>query len=490
MQEHTRKSRPQISNMAFGKVPPQVPELEKAIIAACLLEREALTTAMGVIPSGDCFYVDRHQIIYEAMLHMNKSGMPIDLLTVQEELKRRGQLDLVGGYYELTQLSQAVMSAAHVEAHCYMVLEKHFAREVIRISGAAITEAYNDSTDIFDLLDHVKQSIVDITKNLGSSDVSVGRLYMQMLSELNEQRQNEVPLTGCDTGLTCLNEITNGWQNQDLIIIGARPSKGKTALALNLAYSAAISTLVQKVPVGIFSLEMGAIQLVKRMASTVSGVEFGKLVSAKVGDSEFLTLSNQSKKFNLLPIRLNDKAFTLLKIEAQAKKWAEKDGIKLIIIDYLQLIKGDRVQGGNREQEISGISRRLKLLAKELNLPIILLSQLNRGVESRRESPEPMPSDLRESGAIEQDADVILFPWHTDEGAKISVSKNRNGKTATKENSLDVVFSGSIQKWMDKDAFDSFAQPNREAYIRDNPRAGIHTQYPSAKPQIDEDAPF
>lgn len=478
-----------ITSEKFGRLPPQAPDVERAIVGCCLIEQEAFSRVSAIIPSGDCFYVDAHQKIYKAILSLNKTGYPIDLLTVAEELRKAGELERIGGERYLAQLSDTITSTAHVETHSYMVMEKYFARELIRVSGKAFSAGFEDATDIFDLLDQTKSEIEAITKDIGGAgDAPIGKLFLNMLQEIEYQKNNRTALTGLDTGLFDLNEITNGWQKSDLIIIGARPSKGKTALALNLALSAAISTLVASVPVGIFSLEMGATQLVKRMSSTVTGIDFGKIISGNLTDPEFVTVSQKSKYFNALPIRIADRVYTLLKIEAQAKKWKDKHNIGLIIIDYLQLIKGERQSGANREQEISNISRRLKLLAKDLDVPIILLSQLNRSVESRSGSPEPMPSDLRESGAIEQDADVIIFPWHSNENKSyISVAKNRNGKTAVKENAIEIVFSGSIQKWMDKSAFEPF----REMTERDNPRAGIRNYYePDKKPFIDEEAPF
>lgn len=479
-----------ITTDKHGSLPPQANEVEAAVIAACLAEPEAFTRVSAIITNEECFYLDAHQKVYKAILSLNKQGWPIDQLTVTEELKRASNERGNGASVDLFSFKADYSAIANVENYCYIVLEKFFARELIRVGMDAVGGAYKGEVDIFDLLDQTKEAVAAITKDIGGAgDTSIGRLYMQMLGELDVQRQTRSALTGLDTGLYDLNEITNGWQKSDLIIIGARPSKGKTALALNLALSAAISTLVKSVPVGIFSLEMGATQLVKRMASTVSGINFGKIISGTLTDDEFVTISQRSREFNLMPIRIADRVFTLLKIEALAKKWKEKHDIGLIVIDYLQLIKGERQAGGNREQEISNISRRLKLLAKELDLPIILLSQLNRSVESRGSSPEPMPSDLRESGAIEQDADVIIFPWHgNDNESFISVAKNRNGQVAVKENAIKIVFSGSIQKWMDKGAFEPF----REMTAVDNPRAGIRNYYEPQKKADweDESAPF
>ena len=457
----------------IGKLPPQDKELERAVIGACMLERDIFQTVLAIITSEECFYVDTHQHIYAAMLHLMNTGVPIDLLTITDELRKREKLDICGGAYELTNISMDVLSTAHVEAHARIVMEKYMEREIIKVCTNAVGDAYSGKIDVFDLIDTLKHGIEGITKDVGSSGEShIGRLFIETIKELEYQKNHRSALTGVDTGLYDLNELTNGWQKSDLIIIGGRPSKGKTALGLNLALSAAISTIVDKVPVGIFSLEMGSNQLVKRMVSTVTGIDFGKVMTGNVSDVEFANIVEKSKYFHNLPIRISDKTFTLIKIIAQAKKWVEKYGVGLIVIDYLQLIKTSHKQGGNREQEVSGITRDLKLLAKELNVPIILLSQLNRGVEARTNA-EPQPSDLRESGAIEQDADVILFPWHGDKDSFISVAKNRNGKTAVKDFALKIKFSGSIQKWMDIGAFEPFKAMTEI----DNPRSGITNNY-------------
>lgn len=477
-----------VTDLAWGKVPPQAPELEDVLLGACMLESDSLSRVMGVISKGDCFYQDAHQKIYDTILSMVISGFPIDMLTVGEQLSKKGELEIVGGNYYLAQLTNKVHSHANIDAYAKIVMEKFFGREIIRVCGMVISEVYEDSADIFEILESVKHDIDSITKDIDSGgDATVGALYMHVLKELEYQKDNKTALTGIDTGLFDLNQITNGWQKTDLIIIGARPSKGKTALALNLALSAAISTLVQKVPVGIFSLEMGAAQLVKRMASTVTGINFGKIISGNLTDEEFVQISQKSRYFHSLPIYIADRVYSLQKLSAKARKWKDKHDIGLLVIDYLQLIKSIRQQGGNREQEISSITRDLKILAKELEIPVILLSQLNRQVEGRG-SPEPTPADLRESGAIEQDADVILFPWHGENESFISVAKNRNGQTAVKENALKIKFAGNIQKWMDPQAFEPF----KEQYIPDNARAGIRNNYQpeSEIKRIDEDAPF
>jgi len=476
-------------NHQIGKLPPQDKDMERAVIGACMLERDVFQNVLSIITHENCFYSDVHQEIYSVMMHLLNTGVPIDLLTITDELRKRDKLEMCGGAYELTNISMDVLSTAHVEAHARVVMEKYMERQVIKICSEGISDAYSGKIDVFDLIETLKHTIDGITKDIGvNGDSAIGRLFMDTLNELEFQKNHRSALTGVDTGLFDLNQITNGWQKTDLIIIGGRPSKGKTALGLNLALSAAISTIVDKVPVGIFSLEMGSTQLVKRMVSTITGIDFGKIMTGNLADEEFTKIVDKSKYFHNLPIRISDKTFSLTKISTQAKKWVEKFGVGLIVIDYLQLIKIAHKNGGNREQEVASTTRDLKQLAKELNIPIILLSQLNRGVESRAKA-EPQPSDLRESGAIEQDADVILFPWHGENESFISIAKNRNGKTATGEFALKVKFSGSIQKWMDPAAFEPF----RAMTEIDNPRSGIVNNYQNIRQpykETEEDAPF
>jgi len=478
--------KPDLTSLVYGKVPPQAPEFEEAVLGACMLEREAFEETIAILPTEDCFYVDAHQKIFLAMKELYSAGGAIDLLTVTEQLRKAKSLELIGGAYKLTMLTSSVISSAHVVTHSRIIMEKYIQRELIRVCGCVISSAYEDSTDVFDLMDQLHVEYSAITELVtGGADDTVGKVFIKVVQDIDFQRKNHSVLTGIDTGLSKLNAITNGWQNTDLIIIGGRPSKGKTALGLNLALNAAISEIVQKRNVGIFSLEMGNKQLVQRLCATVTKIPFEFILNGRVTEEQFILLNQYTTYFSNLPIRVDDKTFSFLQISAKARKWKKKYNIQLIVIDYLQLIRGEKSKNGNREQEISSISRGLKLLAKELEIPIILLSQLNRGVETRK-PPEPVLSDLRESGAIEQDADIVMFPWHElNENNEyknwITVAKNRNGTL----DKLEVSFIGGIQKWQEVEFIDS---QFREMRSRDNPRSGIRTVLP---PEIeDEEAPF
>lgn len=486
--------KPQLSTLAYGRIPPQAPDLEEAVIGACMLERESFEEVVAVLPNEDCFYVDAHQKIFKAMKALFVSGRAVDLLTITEELRKNNDLELVGGAYYLTRLTMTVLSSAHVVDHSRIIMEKHIQRELIRSCGEILNAAYEDSTDVFELMDDLHSKYNKITELVtGGTDNTVGNIYKQVVENIDSQRKNHSALTGIDTGFVELNEMTSGWQDSDLIIIGARPSKGKTALGLNLALNASISEIVNKRAVGIFSLEMASAQLLQRMTSTVTKIPFDNIRTGKVSDEEFDTLGRYSTYFSQLPIRIDDKTLSILQICARARKWKKKFNIGMIVIDYLQLIKGERTKNGNREQEIASITRDLKQLAKELSIPVILLAQLNRDVE-KRTPPEPMLSDLRESGAIEQDADIVLFPWHEVEAVGgdyrnwISIAKNRNGKTGK----IEVKFLGGIQKWVNKeDMFDQF-KDMEDMRRRDNPQSGIRQHFqPSQNPDIiDEEAPF
>lgn len=476
------RRRPDLTTLVYGKVPPQAPDFEEAVLGACLLERETYNDICGIIYSPDCFYVDAHQKIWQAMGGCVATGNPVDLLTVTEFLSKANDLELIGGAYYLTKLTMSVNSSAHAESHARFIVEKFIQRELIRVCGTVIGAAYEDSTDVFELYEQLESDLLAIMKNIGGAgDASIGSLFLKVLGELDVQRKNKSALTGIDTGIYELNDITCGWQKSDLIIIGGRPGKGKTALGLNLALSAAVSNLSKGVPVGIFSLEMGATQLVKRIVSTVTKIPFDKVYSGNLTDGEFLSVSQYTKYFNSLPIRISDKTRMWVKIKSQAKKWKEKHNIGLLVIDYLQLMKTTRNKNDNREQEISGITGDCKELAKELDIPIILLSQLNRNVESKSVQ-EPTPADLRESGAIEQDADMIIFPWHLSfNESRISIAKHRNGKTAVGDDALKVKFSGAFQKWV--------GENDTDFSVADNPRSGIVPNYGRVDKQ-DEDAPF
>lgn len=476
-----RKNKSDISSLVYGKVPPQANELEEAVLGAIMLEKDKMAEVLEIIQSPDCFYVNAHQKIYAAVRSLFDKGMPVDLLTVTEELRKSNELELVGGAYFLTKLTMNVVSSAHVEAHARIVMEKFIQRELIRISGEVISSAYEDSTDVFDLLDQAETGLYEITdKHLRKNFKSLTDVLAETLKEIEAAKNSKSDVTGVPSGFVELDRATAGWQKNALIIVAARPAVGKTAFTLNLAMNAAMNSETPY-PVAFFSLEMGAGELVKRMLSAVTEVSMDAITKGRMEEHEFIQLNNRMVKLGKMPIFLDDQAaLNIFELRAKARRLKQRHDIKMIIIDYLQLMSGGNSNGpGNREQEISKISRDLKALAKELEIPIIALSQLNRAVESRKESKVPQLSDLRESGAIEQDADMVMFLYRpeyygvennemgeTIEGeTHIHIAKNRSGSTAT----IKLQFIKEYQKFVDlpDTSFGNFRPMN------DNPQAGI-----------------
>ena len=431
------------SPLLYGKVPPQARDLEQAILGAIMLEKSAYDTVTEIL-KPECFYTDANQIIFRAMHDLQQKNMPIDLLTVVEELKTQEMLDQVGGAYYLTRLTNSVVSSANIETHARIILEKFIQRELIRISGEIIGSAYEDSTDVFDLLDESEAKMFHITNNyLKKNFTEIGDAIAETLNRIDLLRTKTEDISGVPSGFVKLDKITFGWQPTDLIILAARPSVGKTAFALNLARNAALHP-TRPIPVGFFSLEMSASQLVMRILSAESEIDMKKITRGKLENYEYeQLLSRGIKRLESAPIFIDDTAsLNIFEFRAKARRLVNKNKVGLIIIDYLQLMGGMTDRNTNREQEISSISRNLKALAKELNIPIIALSQLSRAVETRKESKTPQLSDLRESGAIEQDADMVMFIYRpeyhdirtnelgesTEGMVQIRIAKHRNGE--------------------------------------------------------------
>lgn len=441
-----RKTSIDMSTMLYGKVPPQAKELEEAVLGAVMLEKSAFDTISEII-KPECFYVEANQLIYKAMQGLQQKSMPIDILTVVEELKMREQLDAVGGPYYVTKLTNSVVSTANIEAHARIVLQKFIQRELIRISGEIIGDAYEDSTDVFDLLDESETKMFNITNNyLKKNFEDIQNVLAKTINRIDELRTKTEDISGVPSGFPTLDRITYGWQPTDLIILAARPSVGKTAFALNLARNSALHP-TKPVPVGFFSLEMSASQLVQRILSAESEIKMEKISRGKLENYEYeQLLSKDIKKLEVAPIFIDDTAaLNIFEFRAKARRLVNKHNVGIIIIDYLQLMSGSGDRNSNREQEISNISRNLKALAKELNVPIIALSQLSRAVETRKESKMPQLSDLRESGAIEQDADMVMFIYRpeyyevmnnehgesTHGETHVRIAKHRNGSLET-----------------------------------------------------------
>lgn len=463
-----RKSSIDLSTMVYGKLPPQAKDLEEAVLGAIMLEKGAFDTVVEIL-KPECFYVDAHQRIFKAFQSLSQKSMPIDILTVAEELKVKEELDVVGGPYFVTKLTNAVVSTANIEAHARIVLQKFVQRELIRISGEIIGDAYEDSTDVFDLMDDAEGKIFEITNNFLKTDYKeMSSALATAINRIDQLRTSKEDISGVPSGFNNLDRITYGWQPTDLIILAARPSVGKTALALNLARNAALHP-VKPTAVGFFSLEMSAAQLVQRILSAESEIMMEKIARGKLEDHEYAQLHNKGiARLEKAPIYIDDTAaLNIFEFRAKARRLVNKHHVGMIIIDYLQLMSGSGDnRNNNREQEISTISRNLKALAKELNIPIIALSQLNRAVETRKESKIPVLADLRESGAIEQDADMVMFIYrpeyyenYSNENGEstrgethIKIAKHRNGALDT----IKLRALLHIQKFEEWDGNDNF----------------------------------
>ncbi len=446
--EHANDLRPmksfskEIISFEKGKLPPQVVDLEEAVLGAMMIDKKGIDEVIDIL-QPEAFYKEAHKYIFEAIDQLFVGNQPIDLLTVSTQLRTNGKLEAVGGEYYLVGLTQKITSSAHIEFHSRIILQKFIQRSLIRISNEIIEEAYDESSDVFNLLDKAEARLYEVTQgNIKKSSETAQSLVAQAKKRIEEISTKE-GLSGLPTGFHKLDDLTSGWQPSDLIIIAARPGMGKTAFVLSMARNIAIDA---GQGVAFFSLEMSSVQLITRLISSETGLSSEKLRTGKLEKHEWEQLNVKVKDLERAPLFIDDTpSLSIFDLRAKARRLASQHGIKLIVIDYLQLMTagGNQKGGGNREQEISTISRNLKALAKELNIPVIALSQLSRAVETRGTSKRPLLSDLRESGAIEQDADIVSFiyrpeyykidEWDDEEHtptqgqAEFIIAKHRNG---------------------------------------------------------------
>lgn len=468
-----------------GKIPPQALDLEEAVLGAMMIDKKGVDEVIDLL-HPDVFYKDAHRYIYEAIYMLFESSEPVDLLTVSAQLKKAGNLNSVGGDFYLIQLTKKVASSAHIEFHARIILQKYIQRSLIKISSEIIEEAYSDGTDVFDLLDHAEAKLYEVTQgNLKRSAETAQNLVIQAKKRI-EEIANKEGLSGVPSGFEKLDQLTSGWQPSDLIVVAARPGMGKTALTLSMARNIAVNA---DIPVAFFSLEMSSVQLITRLISSETGLSSEKLRTGRLEKHEWEQLNVKVKALEKAPLFIDDTpSLSIFDLRAKARRLASQHKIQLIIIDYLQLMtSGNSQKGGNREQEISTISRNLKALAKELDVPVIALSQLSRAVETRGGSKRPILSDLRESGAIEQDADIVSFiyrpeyykidEWDDDERtptqgqAEFIVAKHRNGGL----DNIRLKFVGSLGKFDNLDDFDApFEFQSKMNGDQDNPFAPSH----------------
>lgn len=428
----------------LGKIPPQAVDLEMAVLGAMMLERNAVTDTIDIL-SNDSFYDPKHQYIFGVVKQLFSTSKPVDILTVTDQLKKNGELEAAGGAAYISQLTSKVVSTANVEYHARVISEKHIKRELIRMSSEVIKSAYDETNDVFDVLNQAEGDLFAIAENnTGRAIDDMQNVVREAIEEIEKASQNSDGISGIPTGFVSLDKLTSGWQRSDMIVIAARPAMGKTAFVLSMARNTAVD---HNKAVAIFSLEMSSVQLVKRLIASEARLPAEKLRKGDLKDHEFQQLHTRISRLATSPIYIDDTpGISIFDLRAKCRRLKMQHNIEMVVIDYLQLMTAGSSKGsGNREQEISSISRSIKEIAKELNIPIIALSQLSRSVEQRGGDKRPVLSDLRESGAIEQDADIVSFIYRPEyygfiqdeEGnsnqgvGEIIIAKHRNGALNT-----------------------------------------------------------
>ncbi len=447
----------------MGKLPPQAVDLEEAVLGAMMLEQAAVNTVIDILKPSS-FYKESHGKIYQAILTLFQKGEPIDILTVTHALRKQGDLEIIGGPLYISQLTNRVASTANIETHGRIIAQKFIQRELIRISNEIIKDSYDETTDVFDLLDKAESNLFQVAEgNIRKNYDQMSVLIKTALDQIEAARQNTHGVSGVPSGFTDLDRITSGWQRSDMVVVAARPGMGKTAFVLSMARNMAVEF---QIPVAIFSLEMSSVQLVQRLISSETEIDAEKLRKGSLQDHEFHQLHQRISRISEAPIFIDDTAgLSVFELRAKCRRLKAQHGIQMIIIDYLQLmtVGGDN-RAGNREQEISTISRSIKGIAKELDVPVIALSQLSRQVETRGGDKRPLLSDLRESGAIEQDADIVAFIYrpeyyNLDQDADgnptagtgtIIIAKHRNGALGD----VKLRFIGRLAKFANLEGYD------------------------------------
>ena len=442
VKKQTRRLSQEEAFMMNGKIPPQAIEIEESVLGALLLDQNAITNAIDILRQ-EYFYLEAHQHIYRAISILFRDGNPVDLLSVADQLKKDGRFDEIGGLTKLVSLTNRITSAAHIEYHVRILSEKYIQRELIRVSTETLKDSYNDTVDVLNLLDRTETKFLEINDSNFKSDFhSMDVLLSNTLKEIEANQNSQDETMGVVTGFNDLDARTGGFQKGTLLILAARPAMGKTALALTMARNMAVDF---NKPVAIFSLEMTASELMSRLIAAESGIDAKKFkLKGELQDWEKEQLRNKTNALAHAPMYIDDNpGLTIFELRAKCRRLKQKYDIQMVFIDYLQLMSGGETMktGGNREQEISYISRQLKALSKEIGVPIMALSQLSRAVETRGGSKRPQLSDLRESGAIEQDADMVMFVYRpsyygidvengmsTEGLAKLIIAKHRSGE--------------------------------------------------------------
>lgn len=435
--------------MELGKIPPSDVEAEQAVLGCMFTDRDAVIAAMEVLKPTD-FYREDNKQIYEAMIALYGRAEPIDIITVKAELVTNGKFEQVGGLEYLAALPEKVPTTTNVDKYIKIVEEKSILRNIIKTGNDIIAAGYEQNEDVEDIMNVAEKKIFDLIQDKNTTGYSaIKDVLVQTFSELERLYNQKGFVTGVETGFSDLDYKTSGFHKSDLIIVAARPAMGKSAFVLNIATHAAVNN---NVPVIVFNLEMSKEQLVNRILCSEAMVDSNKIRTGKIDDNEWIKLANASGRLAEAPIYIDDTpGISIAEIRAKCRKLKLEKGIGLVIIDYLQLVEASGRRNSSREQEISEISRSLKILAKELDVPVIALSQLSRSAE-KRDDKRPMLSDLRESGAIEQDADIVMFLYRDDyynensekkNIAEIILAKHRGGSTGT----VELSWLGSFTKF-------------------------------------------
>lgn len=476
--QYRRKPVHQPATDISGRVPPHDKDIEEAVLGALMLEKDAYANVCDII-SADAFYEPVNQKIYDAIQTLGAMQTPVDMLTVTEQLRANGTIDEVGGPAFIAELTSRVASAANIEWHARILAQQYVARELIAFATEVNARAFDPANDVDDVLQQAEGRLFELSqRNVKKEVVGIDGVITQAIDAIQIAANRESGLSGLSSGFTELDKVTSGWQNSDLIIIAARPAMGKTALVLSMAKNMAVN---DNTKVAIFSLEMSRLQLVNRLIQNVCEIEGEKIKSGRLSETEWNQLLSRVGTLSSAPIFIDDSAgLSILELRTKARRLVREKGVQFIIIDYLQLMNASGMKFGSREQEVSMISRSLKQLAKELNIPIVALSQLNRSVESRSEDKRPQLSDLRESGAIEQDADIVCFihrPEYYLRGAQrdehpeqrglaeFIIAKHRSGSVKD----VNLRFRGQyarFENWSDIDT--AFAQSTSASALNDD----------------------
>jgi len=504
----TKKST--VNTEETGRLQPQARELEEAVLGALMLEKDAYSIISEIL-SPECFYDKTHELIFTAIQNLAIQQKPVDILTVVDQLRKSGTLEAAGGTSYIAQLSQKVVSSAHIDYHARIVAQKYLARELITFSSEIAGKAFDETNDVDDLMQEAEGKLFEISQRNVKKDVlHINPIIKEAFNLMREASKRTDGLSGLPSGFKDLDKITSGWQNSDLIIIAARPAMGKTAFVLSMAKNMAVN---YNIPLAVFSLEMSNVQLVNRLIVNVAELSGEKIKTGQLAEYEWHQLDSRVNKLYDAPIFVDDTpSLSVFELRTKARRLVKEQHVKCVIIDYLQLMNASGMDSRSREQEVSTISRSLKGLAKELSIPIIALSQLNRGIDMRTNQPRlkgdsydakrPQLSDLRESGAIEQDADIVCFIhrpeyykiFQDEHGndltgkAEIIIAKHRNGSTG------DIVleFKKEFARFQNLDEnriiTDFQSRVNSQADIAPEERAGIRKMAPA--PQWEDSAPF